>query len=289
MSKVVLTQAQIQTLRGYVRRGDTYGGWRYLAGLGDRYADNAAAIIGSSEDLNGLNLWMKKAVEHLWDDTAGREARLEKFDRVALQHFSQYIELINGNHGRLPNTDEIEGSYYRAVTENGIPSSAAIDLVINRVLPDGSWGVGLGMEKERIEGNHPVSNPSGSTRDNAARLASSLAKGFGDAWKERPFSFQDRLNQDFAKLGIDYSIDGWKKIGGWAVGLSKDLANQISEKINQKKKQSVCGRSGKSNAATRHIPTQFFPLSLATTPRPRMERRPLPAQSVCSRRLRRMV
>ena len=82
MSEVVLTQTQIQTLRGYVRRGDTYGGWRYLTGLGDRYADNAAAIIGSSEDLNGLNLWMKKAVEHLWDDTAGREARLEKFDRV---------------------------------------------------------------------------------------------------------------------------------------------------------------------------------------------------------------
>ena len=54
MSEVVLTQAQIQTLRGYVRRGDTYGGWRYLAGRGDRYADNAAAIIGSSEDLNGL-------------------------------------------------------------------------------------------------------------------------------------------------------------------------------------------------------------------------------------------
>ena len=259
MSEVVLTQAQIQTLRGYVRRGDTYGGWRYLTGLGDRYADNAAAIIGSSEDLNGLNLWMKKAVEHLWDDTAGREARLEKFDRVALQHFRQYVELIDRNHGRLPNTDEIEGSYYRAVTDNGIPSSAAIDLVINRILPDGSWGVGLGMEKERIEGNHPVSNPSGSTRDNAARLASSLAKGFGDAWKERPFSFQDRLNQDFAKLGIDYSIDGWKKIGGWAVGLSKDLANQISEKINQKKNNPSAGEAGNQTPQPGTSLPNFFP------------------------------
>lgn len=44
--EVVLTPEQIQTLRGYASRGDTYGGWRYLANLGDRYADDAAAIVG---------------------------------------------------------------------------------------------------------------------------------------------------------------------------------------------------------------------------------------------------
>ncbi|HEZ4452644.1 TPA: hypothetical protein WIJ83_001786, partial [Neisseria meningitidis] len=44
--EVVLTPEQIQTLRGYAFRGDTYGGWRYLANLGDRYADDAAAIVG---------------------------------------------------------------------------------------------------------------------------------------------------------------------------------------------------------------------------------------------------
>ncbi|MCL5683446.1 iron-regulated FrpC domain protein [Neisseria meningitidis] len=87
--EVVLTPEQIQTLYGYASRGDTYGGWRYLANLGDRYADNAAAIVGKDANLNGLNLWMKKGVENLWDDTVGKKTRLEKFDRVALQHFSQ--------------------------------------------------------------------------------------------------------------------------------------------------------------------------------------------------------
>lgn len=58
--EVVLTPEQIQTLYGYAFRGDTYGGWRYLANLGDRYADNAAAIVGKDANLNGLNLWMKK-------------------------------------------------------------------------------------------------------------------------------------------------------------------------------------------------------------------------------------
>lgn len=155
MGDIVLTSGQIQTLRGYASRGDTYGGWRYLADLGDRYADNAAAIIGKDEDLNGLNLWMKRGVENLWDDTVGREARLEKFDRVALQHFEQYINLIDKDNGRLPNTSEIEGSYYKAVTDNGISTSSAIDLVINRVLPnsvDGYWAMGLGMDIERIDG-----------------------------------------------------------------------------------------------------------------------------------------
>ncbi|MBW3872715.1 iron-regulated protein FrpC, partial [Neisseria meningitidis] len=33
--EVVLTPEQIQTLYGYAFRGDTYGGWRYLANLGD--------------------------------------------------------------------------------------------------------------------------------------------------------------------------------------------------------------------------------------------------------------
>ncbi|HEZ2256305.1 TPA: hypothetical protein WH401_002114 [Neisseria meningitidis] len=74
--EVVLTPEQIQTLYGYASRGDTYGGWRYLANLGDRYADNAAAIVGKDANLNGLNLWMKKGVENLWDDTVGKKTRL---------------------------------------------------------------------------------------------------------------------------------------------------------------------------------------------------------------------
>ncbi|HGO7273199.1 TPA: iron-regulated protein FrpA, partial [Neisseria meningitidis] len=81
------------------------------------------------------------------------------------QHFRQYARLINENNGRLPNTSEIERSYYKAVTDNGVSSSAAIDLVINRSLPDmadGYWALGLGIEAERIHNEQAVNNPNGS-------------------------------------------------------------------------------------------------------------------------------
>ncbi|HEZ2152626.1 TPA: iron-regulated protein FrpC, partial [Neisseria meningitidis] len=228
--EVVLTPEQIQTLRGYASRGDTYGGWRYLANLGDRYADNAAAIVGKDTNLNGLNLWMKKGVENLWDDTVGKKTRLEKFDRVALQHFSQYVDLINENNGRLPNTSEIERSYYKAVTENGVSSSAAIDLVINRSLPDmadGYWALGLGIEAERIHNEQAVNNPNGSERDNRKQLISALDKGFDGSFKEKHFTFLQSVMMDLTKLGVEYTIDGWQKIGGWGNGIINDLYKSV--------------------------------------------------------------
>ncbi|EJU71165.1 iron-regulated protein FrpC [Neisseria meningitidis 92045] len=228
--EVVLTPEQIQTLRGYASRGDTYGGWRYLANLGDRYADNAAAIVGKDANLNGLNLWMKKGVENLWDDTVGKKTRLEKFDRVALQHFSQYVDLINKNNGRLPNTSEIERSYYKAVTYHGVSSSAAIDLVINRSLPDmadGYWALGLGIEAERIHNEQAVNNPNGSERDNRKQLISALDKGFDGSFKEKPFTFLQSVMMDLTKLGVEYTIDGWQKIGGWGNGIINDLYKSV--------------------------------------------------------------
>ncbi|PKU00950.1 hypothetical protein CWI60_07730, partial [Neisseria meningitidis] len=76
-------------------RGDTYGGWGYFANFGGRYAGNAAAIVGKGGNLNGLNFWMKKGGEKLWGDKVGKKNRFEKFDRGALQHFSQNVDLIN--------------------------------------------------------------------------------------------------------------------------------------------------------------------------------------------------
>ncbi|HEZ1705990.1 TPA: iron-regulated protein FrpC, partial [Neisseria meningitidis] len=231
--EVVLTPEQIQTLRGYAFRGDTYGGWRYLANLGDRYADDAAAIVGKDTNLNGLNLWMKKGVENLWDDTVGKKTRLEKFDRVALQHFRQYARLINENNGRLPNTSEIERSYYKAVTDNGVSSSAAIDLVINRSLPDmadGYWALGLGIEAERIHNEQAVNNPNGSESDNRKQLISALDKGFDGSFKEKHFTFLQSVIMDVTKLGVEYTIDGWQKIGGWGNGIINDLYKSVAKR-----------------------------------------------------------
>ncbi|PKU02999.1 hypothetical protein CWI51_10120, partial [Neisseria meningitidis] len=54
-------------------RGDTYGGWRYFANFGGRYAGNAAAIFGKGGNLNGFNFLMKKRGGKLWGDTGGKK------------------------------------------------------------------------------------------------------------------------------------------------------------------------------------------------------------------------
>lgn len=215
-------------MRGYINRKDTYGGWRYLANSGDRYADNAAGIVGKA-NLDGFDLWMKKAVENLWDDTVGQEVRLEKFDDVALQHFKQYVDLIDDKNGRLPNTSEIKKSYYKAVTINGVSSSAAIDLVINRVAPEGYWATGLELEFGRIDGTHAVSNPNGSTLDNAGLLGSALVKGLGDAFIENPLTFKRDVENDLTRLALDYGKDALKGINEF----SKDLFNAVKDGMEQ--------------------------------------------------------
>ncbi len=88
---IILNERQQAELKGYADRGDYHGGWTYLAKQGDRYADNAAAITGNSKDLRGINLWMKKGVENLWDSTVGETARQENFEKVALNHFENYV------------------------------------------------------------------------------------------------------------------------------------------------------------------------------------------------------
>ncbi len=115
---IQLNEQQRQKLQEFIQNGDTEGGWKYLAGLGDRYADDASAIIGSEGE--GIHLWMKNAVEHIWKETVGQAAYDTKFSDVAAQHFKQYVTLIENGDGNLPNTQQIENSYKDALEENGL-------------------------------------------------------------------------------------------------------------------------------------------------------------------------
>lgn len=162
-----ITTEQRQLLQSYIDNNNYQGGWKYLAEIGDNYADNAYAVTtGCSVSASFLgqqyDQLMQYVVRSYWDTVAGPEAYNQKFDDVALQHFQQYVSIINFNNGELPDSQQIEKSYRDAVVLNDLPPNIAIDAAITRAVgdfldklwPGGKhegldWTDALGMEDER--------------------------------------------------------------------------------------------------------------------------------------------
>ena len=213
---IQLNEQQRQKLQEFIQNGDTEGGWKYLAGLGDRYADDASAIIGSEGE--GIHLWMKNAVEHIWKETVGQAAYDTKFSDVAAQHFKQYVTLIENGDGNLPNTQQIENSYKDALEENGLSRNAAIDILINSVTANeiltnigGLWGLGLGMDADRINIENYVKSNDLASGEAAIILAESLSKALYDGINQDGIVefFKDVWNQSqqiLQEYGQDFGI-----------------------------------------------------------------------------------
>jgi hypothetical protein len=129
---LTITTEQLATLQGYVEKKDYPGGWEYLASIGDNYADNAYAVTsGKGESwIDGL---MYRIVRSYWGEAAGPNAYDEKFEKVSLQHFKQYVDEIIDNDGVLPDTQEIEKSYRDALKDNDLPPGTAIDGAISKI------------------------------------------------------------------------------------------------------------------------------------------------------------
>ena len=161
-----ITEAQRAILMQYAEKNDYIGGWRYLASIGDNYADNAYAVTsGESLSNNAIarnyDQLMTQMVRQYWDAVAGPNAYSEKFEIVALSHFKQYVRLIDKD-GKLPTSQDIERSYRDAVEIEDLPAMLAIDgaitqsfgAVLDQILPgerhEGlDWPDALGMEAER--------------------------------------------------------------------------------------------------------------------------------------------
>ncbi|MFT0214097.1 hypothetical protein VQ643_16110 [Pseudomonas sp. F1_0610] len=104
MKAPVLTEKQIINLKEFSDKKDYKGGWKYLASLGDSYADNAAVVTGEPVNKAGLDYLMQRMVQHIWINTVGWENYSNKFESVAARHFENYVRLIKENDGVLPKT-----------------------------------------------------------------------------------------------------------------------------------------------------------------------------------------
>ncbi|NJM32208.1 MAG: hypothetical protein HC848_04215 [Limnobacter sp.] len=161
-----ITPEQLQTVKSHIATGNYKEGWKYLASIGDQYADNAYAVTSGnslSDDpfLRAYDKIMHRLVQNYWENVAGPNAYEEKFDAVGFQHFSQYVTLIDQS-GTLPNSQQIEASYREAVTDKELPPNTAVDgaitqsfgAIFNALWPGEKnegldWTDFLGMEDER--------------------------------------------------------------------------------------------------------------------------------------------
>ncbi|AMW35863.1 calcium-binding protein [Haematospirillum jordaniae] len=109
-----------------------------------------------------------------WDETVGKNTYDQKFEAVAKQHCSNYIELIEaGNKYILPESRFIEESYKSALEKHSVSPEAAIDGYVNtltggfvpwmRVLDmfDGEWSDTRDIDPSRISSDIALESEKG--------------------------------------------------------------------------------------------------------------------------------
>jgi hypothetical protein len=130
--------------------------WRVLAANGDTYADNAAGV--TAKQPASASEWMfNDLVKHHWENTVGADAYARYFDKVAMAHIDNYLELID-DYQTWPTSTQIADSYVDALRDNGLPSVAAFDLVWEAAGLGNKWASMLGLEPERIGAESAESN-----------------------------------------------------------------------------------------------------------------------------------
>ncbi|WP_150049248.1 MULTISPECIES: hypothetical protein [Methylomonas] len=145
-----LPQAAVAEARAYFDQGQYASAWDALARGGDRYADNAAGVLGRGGD--AADYFFQKLVQHWWDYNEPG-AYETKFDAVAHDHLDNYLTQVE--RGYLPDTQFILNSYEQALRDNQLSASIAFDGAWAKAVPgdvfDGTWGIPfLGMELDRL-------------------------------------------------------------------------------------------------------------------------------------------
>ena len=142
--------AAVQAARDQLTQGNAMAAWETLANAGDRYADNAAAVLGRNGDL--ADRFFHDLVKNYWEATVGADAYQQKFDDLAQKHLDNYLKELEK--GLMPDTQDILTSYEGAARVVDLSPNVAFDGALSRALegPGWSaiWGTLLGMEGDRV-------------------------------------------------------------------------------------------------------------------------------------------
>jgi hypothetical protein len=142
-----LTAEQLAQVEQSFAEGDVAKTWELLTSFHDSYAAIAAPAIKDPTSLYG------QVLRNSWHVV---KADFNKIHSTAREHQQNYINIIKRNYANtgsasLPNTTQIEQSYYRALVHEGVPPYAAVNLLLSKissVTGSKSWYDGIAVEIE---------------------------------------------------------------------------------------------------------------------------------------------
>lgn len=164
-----ITPAVVAIATAQWSNGQYKEAWNTLAQAGDRYADNAAGVLGRNQDAG--DRFFQRLVQAHWENTVGAEAYQQKFLAVAAEHLDTYLKQIET--GSLPTTQDVLNSYEDAAGRVGLDKNVAFDGALARMADplSATWGLFLGMDPSRISGSDTTNTLSRGQRINKLRNA----------------------------------------------------------------------------------------------------------------------
>jgi hypothetical protein len=171
--------AQVQALHSQGKVGEA---WQLLSSFGDNYATAAFDVVAQPLSFYG------QTVRNTWSAVG---ADFSKFGDVAADHQKQYLALITSEDGyALPNTTQIEISYFEALRRNEVTPYAAIDFNITLNTPSAlDWYTCPPFWKSRRA--VPGSRAMGPDRSGSRGARSD--SGFGRAMAVCGYNYRDHL------------------------------------------------------------------------------------------------
>lgn len=118
-----LSSKEIDQLDIFIQTKNPALGWALLGTKGDSYAEVAAKVL-DPQAVFPASIY-KKLIKYHWVNVNGYEKVRADFDETAVQHFTQYVELLSS--GYWPDSDQILNSYLKAVDDHGLPDLTVFD------------------------------------------------------------------------------------------------------------------------------------------------------------------
>ncbi|WP_037587812.1 calcium-binding protein [Stenoxybacter acetivorans] len=181
MSTIIISQDTFKDIKDKYAAGQTAEAWRILGECGDAYAFLAARIV--SDDTASMPPLAKAFYEMVriqWENTSGNGGdRIwggKIFKEVGQKHLANYIEALeksrSDNIYTLPDTEQIEASYKKALQDSLLPPIVAIDSLFSvidyhmgaainfswaQIMNDANWVMGgPAWQEDRIKFNSDV-------------------------------------------------------------------------------------------------------------------------------------